>query len=46
MSDKGAIEGQRTPYRLPNTAESYGDGLAVHAPGSVAAQERDHLRDL
>ncbi len=46
MSDKGAIEGQRMPYRLPNAAESYSDCLAVHAPGSVAAQERDHLRDL
>src|ERR1700722_1192973 len=31
---------------LPHAAESHGDRLAVHAPGSVAAQERDHLRDL
>jgi hypothetical protein len=27
-------------------SESHGDRLAVHAPGNVAAQERDHLRDL
>src|SRR6266853_4563498 len=32
--------------RLPHAAESHGDRLAVHAPGSVAAQERDDLRDL
>src|SRR5579863_9584199 len=31
---------------LPHAAESHGDRLAVHAPGSVAAEERDHLRDL
>jgi hypothetical protein len=32
--------------RLPNASKSYGDCLAVHAPGSVAAQERDHLGDF
>src|ERR1700726_2675690 len=31
---------------LPNAAESHGDRLAVHTCGSVAAQERDDLRDL
>src|ERR1700733_5932682 len=35
-----------TNARLPHAAESHGDRLAVHAPGSIAAQERDHLRDL
>src|ERR1700722_2992773 len=31
---------------LPHAAESHGNRLAVHAPGSIAAQERDHLCDL
>src|SRR6266513_1166210 len=43
--DKAALIPKRRE-RLPHAAESHGDRLAVHAPGSVAAQERDHLRDL
>lgn len=39
------LDTKRSEY-LPHTAESHGNRLAVHAPGSVAAQERDHLRDL
>src|ERR1700676_5341816 len=46
MSRLRSIRSPSTPRRrlgLPHAAESHGDRLAVHAPGGVAAQERDHL---
>jgi hypothetical protein len=31
---------------LPQAAKSYGDRLPVHPSGSIAAEERNHLRDF